>query len=152
MADQIEKIVDLDLLLGEPINVKLGGVVWRLPADCPAELYLQMLQVAQETGDDEDDPGTVAVRELELFLPLRDGLLELFQVHQPNLPRLPAAMGLEMLVASIGRIYGQGEAGPTAEQAAEESPPPPSPGTKKQTPKRKRSTSAPARASASTKS
>lgn len=104
MADPITDVRDLDLLLGTPQNVKLGGKFYKLPADCSAELYLQMVQYSKLVGEEVD-----ADVEAQLIQDLRDGLIELFQVHQPEMNRLPAAMSLQLLVEAIGRLYGPEE-------------------------------------------
>jgi len=95
------EIVDLDKLVGAPRVVKLGGAQYKLPNDCPAELYLLLLRVAQ-AGEDE--------QETELVETLMDAMLELFQVHQPDMQQLPAAMSIKLLVTLVGHVYSEGEA------------------------------------------
>jgi hypothetical protein len=115
----VTEITDLDQLIGAPRRVKLGGDTYQLPRDCPAELFLLLLKVGQ-TQDGEADEDQAALIEQ-----LVDGVLELFQVHQPDLERLPAAVSIQMIVQIIGTVYGgdvvEAAEGPTRTRAAKTS-------------------------------
>ena len=89
-----QRIIDLDEILGEDKHVRLAGHTYRLPADIPVDLYLQINRAAQD--------GTAG--ELDNVKRLYDGLLELFRYGDPNLEALPVSMG--QLFAAIPRIYG----------------------------------------------
>jgi hypothetical protein len=114
VPSQVTNITDLDLLLGEPRNVRLGGIEYKLPADCSVELYLMMVEFAQLADPSQAD-------EASMLRPLRDGTLELFQVHQPALGRLPAALGLEGLMTLIGQVYASAD-DPTPPPEGEQEP------------------------------
>lgn len=86
------EIIDLDLILGEPVEVKLGGQVYKLPSDIPTELFLRM--AAYEGADN------VAV----LVDEIQDELLALFRVHQPDIKALPGT--LTQMVALVPMVYG----------------------------------------------
>lgn len=130
MPSPVTNITDLDLLLGAPKRVRLGGQVWQLPADCSVELYLLMIEFAQLSDASQDD-------EAALLRPLRDGTLELFQVHHPDLDRLPAALGIEGLMTLITQVYASAD-DPTPPPEGDEETPKAAGTTKpKRTPKRK---------------
>ena len=86
------EIIDLDLILGEPIEVQLGGQVYKLPPDIPAELFLKMAAY--------DGADNVAV----LVTEIQDELLDLFKVHQPDMQTLPGT--LTQMVALVPMVYG----------------------------------------------
>lgn len=130
MSESVASVRDLDLLLGTPITVKLGGREYQLPADCPAELYLQVLEFSKLADSDED----LSNQEEELTRALRDGMLDLFQTFQPDMERLPSAMSIGLLIQAIGAIYGPEEEDPT--EASQEATPAPA-STKKPKPKSK---------------
>lgn len=94
-------ITDLNVFVGPPRKVKIGPKVYELPRDIAAEIYLEIIEL-QQRGDDLDDDD-------KLVRQLRDEILELFQVHQPDMTRLPAAVSIPLLVQMIGRVYGDDE-------------------------------------------
>lgn len=110
------EVTDLDALLGAPLQVKLGGQTYKLPPDCPAELYLSMLRIAQA------DDASTQVADIER---VHDGVLDLFQIHQPDMDGLPAAMSLQLMVELIGHVYNQAD-----EPQPDPTPPKPRGGTK----------------------
>ena len=99
------EIRDLDVLLPQPIKVRLDGKVWTVPGDLPAPTYLRLRQLAAEGDVDDDEEAQLAVM-AELY----DMLLDLFRVHQPDLVELP--MGVAQLVRAVGVIYGDAPADP----------------------------------------
>lgn len=106
----MSEIVDLNVFVGPPRKAKLGETIYLLPRDIPAELYLEVLDL-QSRPDELDDQGVV--RKLH-----RD-VLELFQVHQPDMERLPAAVTIPVLVRMIGHIYsGTAEPDPPKPRAS----------------------------------
>lgn len=90
------KIIDLSDVVGPPKKVRLqaDGPVYKLPADIPAPLYLKVSSYA----DQED------MSEAEMAEDLYAEMLELFQVHQPDLDELP--IGLVALITAVPTIYG----------------------------------------------
>lgn len=90
-----QKIIDLDALVGPPKKVKLGGDIYKLPADLPAPLFLKISTYADSEMD-----------EAEMFADLYDELLDLFRVHQPDLDDLP--IGVAQLVLAVPKIYQDG--------------------------------------------
>lgn len=104
-------ITDLDAIAGPDKQVQVGGVVYKLPADCPIDLYLKLKHYgAQEELDDET-----------VVEDLYGELLSLFQIRQPKLERLP--IGVTALMQAIPRIYGEvdEEERPTAPAAGTKS-------------------------------
>lgn len=86
------KIIDLDAILPEDKKVKLGGKVYTLPPDLPAEVFLKMTSLA-ESGASES----------EITAAMYDELLELFRYKQPDLEKLP--ISLSQIVNAVGLIY-----------------------------------------------
>jgi hypothetical protein len=88
--------VDLDALAPAAKRVKLDGKVWKLPGDMPLSLFLHLQAYEQriEAGVDE----TVLLEEMA------GNLLELLQVHQPQLKALPK-IGLQTLVKALPAVY-----------------------------------------------
>ena len=99
------KIIDLDALVSAPKKVKLGGKVYTLPGDLPADLYLEINQYASDGRS-----------EAEQFAALNDRVLELFQINHPELKTLP--LSLSQLMLAIPTIYSGGE-------TEDDAPPPP---------------------------
>jgi hypothetical protein len=113
-------IVDLDAALAEPKQVKLGGKVWKLPAQVPVPLYLRAKQRAKELAEDPD----ADVDQLE---EVHREVLALFQVYQPDLEAVPC--GIFQLFGLIERVYGGGQQEPgeakrTAARTGSKKPPP----------------------------
>ena len=92
-----QPITDLDELLGADKRVRLGGKVWTLPGDLPAELYLQVMRLAREDAS-----------EAEMIEALYDQLLDLFSYKEPGLKKLPVT--INQVVNGIAYIYGDGNA------------------------------------------
>src|SRR4051812_35258963 len=116
------EITDLNVFVGPPRQVRLGESVYLLPRDIPAELYLEFLDLQDRPGDVDDQ---AVIRKLH------QDVLELFQVHDPSMTRLPPAVSIPVLVRMIGHVYsasGDVEERPTK---------PPSRGTTKRKPKPK---------------
>jgi hypothetical protein len=109
MAD----IIDLSDLIGPPRKVKIGeSLTLLMPFDLPVELYLQILHL-QDRPDELEDQAVVES--------LRDEVLELLQVHQPTMTRLPAAVSIPLLIQMVGRIY-RAEPDPTPAKPARAKP------------------------------
>jgi hypothetical protein len=99
-----QEIIDLDELLGSDKRVKLGGKVYLLAPDLPADLYLEIIRFSREEHS-----------EAELIEALYERLLDLFRYKQPDLKALPMSVG--QVVQAVGRIYG--------DEGAEKKPRPP---------------------------
>lgn len=95
--------VDLDALAPRPTTIRLAGKVWKLPGDMPMDLYFRLQSFDQQIQAGADETG--------LLGSLRDELLELLQVHQPNLKSLPAGIGLKTLIGALPAIYSGGAEG-----------------------------------------
>lgn len=89
------KIIDVDVVVGKPKEVKLKGVIYKVPADMPVELYLRV---------NNFDP---AAEEKEVIQGLYNDLLGLFREYQPELESLP--LGLVQMMATIPLIYNAGD-------------------------------------------
>jgi hypothetical protein len=109
--------VDLDALAPRPIRARLGGKTYKLPGDMPLELFFRIQAFEQRVEKGEN--------EMTLLSELRDEILALFQVHQPQMKTLPD-MGVTTLLQALGAIYGGAPAGPPTRT--------PTPPSKKRTP------------------
>jgi hypothetical protein len=98
--------IDVTDLIGPPRKVKISDALTLLfPMDLPVETYLTILHL-QDRPEELEDQSVVQS--------LRDDVLELLQVHQPGMTRLPPAVSIPVLIQLIGRVY-----------RAEPDPPPP---------------------------
>src|SRR4051812_42740098 len=93
-----QEIIDLSDLLVTPKQVRFepDGELYTLPGDVPAELYLQINQLAGADGN--LDPAALKA--------LADEILRLLQVHNPALKSLPCS--LTQMIAVFPRVYGSG--------------------------------------------
>lgn len=114
------KVIDLDEVLGEPKRIKTGGKTYTLPPDCPIDLYLEVNRAAQ-SGE---------LGKIENIEMLNERLLELFQVAQPEMTRLP--LSLLQCVLLIPKVYAGGDEGDDEgdEEGDGEEPAPPTPRTR----------------------
>lgn len=136
-------ILDLSVFVGPPRKVRFtsSGPVYLLPRDVPVELMLEILDF-QQRADELDDE--------QVARTLRDDLLELFQVHQPDMTRLPAAVSVPLLVQMFGEIYRADE--PAAEEDPTPAAPAAPPGRSTRSSTRPRKTTAASRSSKSSAS
>jgi cell division septation protein DedD len=102
------QILDLSDLVGPPRRIKLGPNEYLLPRDLNVELYLRIVGLAEHPEELEEN---VVVRQL------RDEVLELFRVHQPEMQALPPAVSIPVLVQLIGRVYSGAEEVPPQKAA-----------------------------------
>lgn len=104
------KIINLDEIVGEDIEVTLNGETYRLPPDLPVELYLklQRIQAQVEAGNADD---------AEITREMYEEILDLFRYKQPDLESLP--LGMTQASNLITLVYGQ-----SADEVQEEAPPP----------------------------
>lgn len=124
------QIVNLNELVGEDIVFQYGAPVveYRIPGDVDVatvfELFEMFLALSKISGD---DPETLAADVQRGFFDIRDKLLKLLQVRDPNLKIYPFGIrGTGVVLRTI--LSGLGV------QVSEESPTRPSP--KRATPKR----------------
>ena len=95
------EIIDLNPLLGKPKKVRLGTKIYTLPAQIPVELYLLIKQRQAdraekiEKGEDAED--------LDVVQEVHRQVLELFQIHHPDLKSVPC--GMSQLFEIIPTIY-----------------------------------------------
>lgn len=108
-----QKIVDLDVVAGDPKKVRLAGHVYTLPPDLPVELYLRINRFAAESPDDDQ----IAM--------LYEQVLELFRYKDETVKELP--IGLGSLFTVINTVYGS---------STEETDPPTRGGTPSSSPSR----------------
>lgn len=140
--------IDLDDIILDDHEVKLGGTIYRLPGDLPIEQMVGISRawermnsgIGRDGGDDLVDD-------------LYRRVLELFQVRQPDLEELP--IGVLAIARLIVRLYGSLDDAPERAAAAGEGAPDPTaapeegagpaPGTTR-TRKKKKGTRAPSKA------
>lgn len=102
------EITDLDeLLLGPPKRVRLSGHVYTLPAQIPVPLYLLVRNRSRERvellerGEDLD---------IDAVEEVHQQVLELFQVHQPDMDSVPCGIGqLFEIIPTIYPARAEGE-------------------------------------------
>lgn len=96
------RIIDLDVLAPDDLQVTLHGETYLLPGDIPVPTMLDLERgmLAISTAADQE----ASVDALEQ---LHDVVLDLFRIRQPGLEDLP--LGLNQTVALVQGLY-QGEA------------------------------------------
>jgi hypothetical protein len=134
-------LTDLDVIAAPDRRVKLGGHTFRVPGDPPTGWLLAFRSLTGKFSDDDAD-------ELEIVEQLRDAVVDLFCIRQPDAEAdiLGAvdSLGVPTLVQAVNLIYA------TAQEAPQESPRPPrAAGTRSTSPSRKRASSASSSSSAS---
>ena len=87
------RIIDLDAVLAPPVQVRLDGKLYKLPADIPVPLYLSVKARQDAEGENAD-----------VLDALHSQVLELFQIHQPEMTVLPC--GMAQLFQIIPLVYG----------------------------------------------
>lgn len=91
-------IRDLDLLTSEPIEVKLAGWTFKLPADCPIPLILKVEKAKEAAGSEDPEEAEKAL--LDIYAEI----LALFRVHQPDLDSVPISTTQMLLFLPL--VYG----------------------------------------------
>lgn len=98
------RIIDLDVLLPEDKHVRMGGKVYILPGDLPVELYLKVQEATRVSGEVD-----TSVEDL------RAAMIELLQIRNRSITKLPAGMGMAQMVTLITNVYmGGDDAAPKA--------------------------------------
>lgn len=90
------RIIDLDELAPADLVVRKNGVEYKLPGDPAIDVWLRLV----EAGDAFMAPEG-GREELRVF---RDRMLDLFQIHQPDLEELP--FGIPGMYALLAGFYG----------------------------------------------
>ncbi len=132
------RITDLDLVAPDDVEVHLSGTVYLLPGDVPVPDYVAIMKAADafENADGAES--------LEAATTLYESVLELFQVRQPELTKVP--LGIRQIIRLVFALYGadEGDGDPEpdptrASEPAESGTTPVSPTPK---PRKKRTTAA----------
>lgn len=92
------RFIDLDTVLPEDITVRLGGADYHLPGDIPVPDFLAISRAHARLGAAEDADDAIGATEA-----LYERILQLFQVRQPDLPRIP--LGVQQAVALVFELY-----------------------------------------------
>lgn len=94
------RIINLDEagIFAAPLNVRLKGRDYLLPADLPAPLYVEIQLLSAMTGPDID-----AEAANEATLRVYGKILALFREHQPDLEDIP--LGISEMVEVVGIVY-----------------------------------------------
>lgn len=92
-----QRIIDLDELVPETVEIKMGGEVFKLPGDIPVPDYLRIAKLwdslQEEPEEDEDDP-----RLKQLY----DAVFDLFKREDPSLETIPVGpKRLGLIVVSV---------------------------------------------------
>lgn len=102
------RFTDLDAVVSDPKQVKLGGKKYQLPGDIPAEDYIGFLRLEERFKEADNDQ---SIRILE---EIHGKCLALFRVHHPDFDG--AGITLPQVFAVFSAIIGLYE--PGADDAA----------------------------------
>lgn len=110
MAETDTKIIDLDALVPELRQVKLGGVVYKLPGDMPLEIFLRINKAAQQSEDDDSDE-TKILAAMEIMV---NALVDLFSWENKEVDRAAVETtvkrrGLKSVMTMLQDIYNDPE-------------------------------------------
>lgn len=99
------RIIDLDTLVPDDVDVVVNGETFRLPGDIPVETMLQVEAATQRLNTVTDqEEGQDALGGLY------DAVLDLFRIRQPDLDSVP--IGLKQCVLLIGQLYAVEDSAP----------------------------------------
>jgi hypothetical protein len=94
-----QTIIDLDRAVPERLSVRVEGEIFDLPGDIPIPDFIEIERLsASLTEPAEDGPSPT-----DLLEALNDKMLELFQIHQPDVEKLP--LGPRRLGHLIPQLY-----------------------------------------------
>lgn len=96
------RIIDLDTLVPEDVEVVINGETYLLPGDIPVELMLQVEAATQRLNTVTDNE-----EGQDVLGGLLDAVTELFRIRQPDLETVP--IGLKQCVMLIGQLYSAEE-------------------------------------------
>lgn len=92
------RIIDLDKIVPDDIEVVLQGDTYLLPGDIPVELMLRVEHATQQLNSVTDsDEGQ------NVLADLLDAVVDLFRIRQPDVDQVP--IGLRQAVMLISQIY-----------------------------------------------
>lgn len=103
------RFIDLDEFAPQPVRVQIHGTVYKLPGDVDVPDYFLLEQLSTRIVEG-DDP-------VEAVQALHDKLLELFQVHQPKLTKLP--VGPRLLLPLVFKYLNTTDADEVPEEEAD---------------------------------
>jgi hypothetical protein len=128
-------LVDLDIAAPPDRRVKVAGNVYRVPGDPPTGWLLAFRSLTARFADETAD-------ELEIVAQLRDALVDLFCLRQPDKEQEVLegvdSLGVPVLVQAVNNIYTATEA-PIEEEPAR---PTRAAGTRSTSPSKRRASSA----------
>lgn len=111
------RLIDLDVLVGEDIDVRLAGETYRIPSDIPAESMVRLISLYQNAGEGDDDSHTETLQQIA------DEVLALFQIRQPDLDYLPLGVkGAFALLTQLMDLYADPEDEASAEAPLDRKP------------------------------
>ena len=116
------RLIDLDTLVGEDIEVKLAGETYLLPSDIPAESMVRLISLYQRAGEGEEDDNVATLEAIS------DEVLTLFQIRQPDLEYIPIGIkGAFALLTKLMDLYndapeGEPDAAPLDRPAPKKAP------------------------------
>lgn len=100
------RLIDLDTLVGEDIEVKLAGETYLLPSDIPSESMVRLISLYQRAGEDESDDN------VETLQAISEEVLILFQIRQPDLDYVPIGIqGTFALLTKLMELYNSAPEG-----------------------------------------
>lgn len=96
------RLIDLDDLVPDDIDVKLHDVVYKLPGDIPVELMLRVEAAMQSFGSvKEREEGEAVAGDL------LDAVTDLFRIRQPDLETIPIGLrGCVQLISELYKVQG----------------------------------------------
>jgi hypothetical protein len=110
------RIIELDALVPDDVVFQLNGKKYAVPGDPDVEMILRLIKLSARVGDADNTvakAGTPAAMakaqktQEDAATELRDELLGLFQVRQPDMERLPFGMiALQHVLAELFREVG----------------------------------------------
>jgi hypothetical protein len=114
---------DLDALVPDDLEVKLGGVRYTIPGDLPLEIYIRINKASDMEVDDEESAlSAVNKAMVDLFAWLYQGKPEEARIRE-DVTKVLSSRGLRWNTRLIQSIYGKDidetetvveEAGPTS--------------------------------------
>jgi hypothetical protein len=130
-------LVDLDIAAPPDRRVKVAGNIYRVPGDPPTGWLLAFRSLTARFADESAD-------ELEIVAQLRDALVDLFCLRQPDKEQEVLegvdSLGVPVLVQAVNSIYTATEA-PIEEEQPAARPTRPA-GTRSTSPSKRRASSA----------
>src|SRR5581483_1330813 len=96
------EVVDLDQLIPDDVEFKHRGKTYRVPGDIPTKQVFELYRLYQDLAEAETSTEADADAQERATEKVKDGLLRLFRVLQPELEELPfGAMSLTIVLQTI---------------------------------------------------